>query len=229
MVAPAGRRSSNARIVERASPFVSLAPMSAVLLVRRSPYPEKGQGAIHARFAGWSPSLAPTAAGRYTEAMADSYTFRSVAHSDLELLRRWRERPHVTQWWGAPDLEPEAEKLAEGRVAMWIVEHLGRPIAYVQDYPVHAWENHPLAPLPPGSRGIDQYIGEPEMLGLGHGSAFVRAHCERLFEAGAPAVGTDPHPDNGRAIRAYEKSGFRAVSGPVDTRWGRAILMEKRR
>jgi aminoglycoside 6'-N-acetyltransferase len=83
--------------------------------------------------------------------------------------------------------------------------------------------------LPPGSRGIDQYIGEPDMLGLGHGSAFVRAHCERLFEAGAPAVGTDPHRDNGRAIRAYEKSGFRAVSGPVDTRWGRAILMEKRR
>jgi aminoglycoside 6'-N-acetyltransferase len=64
------------------------------------------------------------------------------------------------------------------------------------------------------------------MVGLGHGSAFVRAHCERLFAAGAPAVGTDPHPDNARAIRAYEKAGFRAVTGPVETRWGRAILME---
>ena len=64
------------------------------------------------------------------------------------------------------------------------------------------------------------------MLDRGHGTAFVRAHVERLWREGAPAVGTDPHPDNGRAIRAYEKAGFRTVSGPVDTRWGRAILME---
>ncbi len=65
------------------------------------------------------------------------------------------------------------------------------------------------------------------MVGRGHGSAFVRLHAERLFAAGAPAVGTDPHPDNLRAIRAYQKAGFAAVSGPVQTRWGRAILMER--
>lgn len=157
------------------------------------------------------------------------YAFRPVTRADLDLLELWRARPHVVEWWGAPDVEREEEKLGDDRVAMWIVEHLGRPFAYSQDYPVHAWENHPFAPLPPGSRGIDQYIGEPDMLGLGHGSAFVRAHCERLFEDGAPAIGTDPHPDNARAIRAYEKAGFKAVTGPVDTRWGRAILMERRR
>jgi aminoglycoside 6'-N-acetyltransferase len=65
------------------------------------------------------------------------------------------------------------------------------------------------------------------MLDLGHGSAFVRAHAERLFATGAPAIGTDPHPDNLRARRAYEKAGFKAVGGPVHTRWGRAILMER--
>lgn len=123
-----------------------------------------------------------------------AYVFRPVTPDDLALIDRWRGRAHVVLWWGAPELEPAAETLADGRVAMWIVEHLGRPFAYAQDYPVHAWENHPFAYLPPGSRGIDQYIGEPEMLGRGHGSAFVRAHCERLFAAGAPAVGTDPHP-----------------------------------
>jgi hypothetical protein len=30
-----------------------------------------------------------------------------------------------------------------------------------------------------------------------------------------------------RALRAYEKAGFKAVGGPLDTRWGRAILMER--
>jgi aminoglycoside 6'-N-acetyltransferase len=159
--------------------------------------------------------------------MVPGYAFRPVSPSDLAMLRRWRERAHVIRWWGAPDLEPEAETLADGRVAMWIVEHLGRPFAYAQDYPVHAWETHAFAYLPPGARGIDQYIGEPDMVGRGHGGAFVRAHCERLFAAGAPAVGTDPHPDNRRAIRAYEKAGFEAVGGPVETLWGRALLMEK--
>jgi aminoglycoside 6'-N-acetyltransferase len=64
-------------------------------------------------------------------------------------------------------------------------------------------------------------------LDLGHGSAFVRAPCDRLFTSGAPAIGTDPHPDNGRAIRAYEKAGFKVVSPPIATRWGRAVLMER--
>lgn len=31
---------------------------------------------------------------------------------------------------------------------------------------------------------------------------------------------TDPHPENRRAIRAYEKAGFKVASQPMDTRWG---------
>jgi aminoglycoside 6'-N-acetyltransferase len=135
--------------------------------------------------------------------------------------------PHVVEWWGVPELEPEAEKLADPRIAMWIVEHRGQPFAFAQDYSPHDWEPHPFSHLPPGSRGIDQYIGEPDMLDRGHGPTFIRVHCERLFAAGAPAVGTDPHPDNLRARRACEKAGFKTVRGPVETPWGVAMLMEK--
>jgi aminoglycoside 6'-N-acetyltransferase len=81
--------------------------------------------------------------------------------------------------------------------------------------------------LPEGSRGVDHYIGEADMLGRGHGSAFVRLHAERLFAAGAPAVGADPHPDNARAIRAYGKAGFVAAGGAIKTPWGLALLMER--
>jgi aminoglycoside 6'-N-acetyltransferase len=70
-------------------------------------------------------------------------------------------------------------------------------------------------------------IGEPDMLDQGHGSAFVRQHFDRLFAAGAPAIGTDPHPANARAIRAYEKAGFAIASGPLETPWGSALLMER--
>ena len=143
------------------------------------------------------------------------------------MLERWRAMPHVTQWWGPPEIETVAEALADPRIAIWIVEHDGRPFAYAQDYAPHDWDDHPFAHLPAGARGIDQYIGEPDMLDRGHGSAFIRAHCARLFGAGAPAVGTDPHPENRRAIRACEKAGFRIASEPCNTRWGRAVLMEQ--
>jgi hypothetical protein len=72
------------------------------------------------------------------------------------------------------------------------VEHEGRPFAYAQDYSPHDWADHPFAHLPPGSRGIDQYIGGPDMIGRGHGSAFARAHCDRLLAAGAPAIAPIP-------------------------------------
>ena len=154
------------------------------------------------------------------------YSFRPVTALDLPLLARWRAQPHVERWWGPPVLEDARETLAEGTVAMWIVAADGRPFAYAQDYDPHDWDGHHFAHLPGGSRGIDQYIGEPDMLDRGHGSAFVRQHVERLFAQGAPAVGTDPHPDNARAIRAYQKAGFAIAGGPLDTIWGRAVPME---
>jgi aminoglycoside 6'-N-acetyltransferase len=158
--------------------------------------------------------------------MIGRYRFRPATRNDVPLLLEWRARPQVTRWWGPPDGENPAEALDDPNVAAWIVELDGRPFAYAQDYDPHAWEAHPFGHLPPRSRGIDQYIGEPDLLNRGHGSAFVRQHCQDLFAAGAHAIGTDPHPDNVRAIRAYGKAGFKVVGGPIETRWGRAILME---
>ena len=156
-----------------------------------------------------------------------AYSFRPLTPADLPLLREWRARPHWVEWWGPVDGGDDfAEALADPDTAVWLVELDGRPLAYAQDYDPHAWPGHHFAHLPPGSRGIDQSIGDVDLLGRGHGSAFVRQHVERLFAAGAPAVGTDPHPDNARAIRAYRKAGFTITGGPRDTPWGRAILME---
>jgi aminoglycoside 6'-N-acetyltransferase len=154
------------------------------------------------------------------------YQFRPLDAADLPMLARWRATPHVMEWWGPPSVEDEREKLSDPRIAMWIVELDGRAFAFAQDYDVHGWNPHPFSQLPPQSRGIDQYIGEADMLDQGHGSRFVRQHVERLFAAGAPAVGTDPNPSNARARRAYERAGFAVTSEPVDTPWGRAILME---
>lgn len=157
---------------------------------------------------------------------APAYRFRPVTEADLPLLRAWRRQPHVVEWWGEPDQEDPAETLADPRIAMWIVElvdaaGIARPFAYVQDYAPHDWDNHPFAHLAVGSRGIDQYIGEPDLLDQGHGTTFIRQHVTHLLAEGAPAIGTDPHPDNARAIRACGKVGFRKVAGPLETLWAR--------
>lgn len=158
------------------------------------------------------------------------YSFRPVAVSDLPMIHRWLETPAVRQWWidaeGNPADPIMADDLDEPDVDMWIVSFAGRPFAYMQDYDPHAVEGHHFFHLPPGSRGIDQFIGEPDMLGQGHGTGFIRARIDQLFAAGAPAIGTDPHPDNARAIRTYEKAGF--VRKDVrQTDWGRCLLMER--
>jgi aminoglycoside 6'-N-acetyltransferase len=67
------------------------------------------------------------------------------------------------------------------------------------------------------------------MIGRGHGSAFIRQHADALLADGAASIVTDPHPENARAIRAYEKAGF-ARHREMETAgdWGPVLLMVKR-
>jgi aminoglycoside 6'-N-acetyltransferase len=148
--------------------------------------------------------------------------------ADHALLRHWHAMPQVQEWWGATDPYTQAE-LDDPRVARWIVACNGRPFAFMQDYTVHGWASHHFAHLPDGTRGIDQFIGEPDMIGMGHGSAFILARMKNLFARGAPVIATDPHPENKRAIAVYEKLGFVRSGPPQDTEWGLVVPMLARR
>ena len=75
-----------------------------------------------------------------------------------------------------------------------------------------------------GARGIDQFIGVADMVGRGHGSAFIRAFVDGLLAAGVPRVITDPSIANARAIRACVKAGFHG-DREVDTPDERALVM----
>lgn len=154
------------------------------------------------------------------------YCFRPAGSDDLNLMRHWRQAPHVVEWWGAPELEPEEEKMQDSHISMRIIEHLGEPFAFIQDYSIHDWEDHHFSYLPRGSRGLDIYIGENSMLNRGHGSVILGIHAANLFARSVPAVGIDPSPENLAAIRSFGKAGFSITSQPVSTLWGTAILME---
>jgi aminoglycoside 6'-N-acetyltransferase len=153
----------------------------------------------------------------------NAYTFRAALRDDLPVLRRWLHTAEVARWWGDPDEQYALldEDLNEPRMTMLIVALDGRPFAYAQHYDVHSWPQAHLAHLPRGSRAIDAFVGEPELLGHGHGSIFLRLLARQLREDGAPVVAIDPDASNERARRAYARAGFRgdaiveAAEGPV--------------
>ena len=145
---------------------------------------------------------------------------------DLPLVRSWLAAPHVMEWWGEPDQQfgLVSEDLDEPEMDQYLVLTSDRPFAYLQCYVQTRWPDNGLGVHPAGTRGIDQFIGEAQMLSRGHGSAFIRQFVDTLLAAGTPRVLTDPDPENARAIRAYQKAGFRA-DREVDTPDGRALLM----
>jgi aminoglycoside 6'-N-acetyltransferase len=151
-----------------------------------------------------------------------TYQFRPMTAHDLTMVRAWQAAPHVREWWDDDELTLASED--EPAMNQYIVAIDERPFAYLQCYLQSAYPENGLGPHPPGTRGIDQFIGEPDMVGRGHGSAFIRAFVHRLLTAGAPRVITDPDPRNERAIRAYAKAGFRPEREVV-TPDGRAHLM----
>ena len=157
---------------------------------------------------------------------AAMYQFRRMTAADLPLVRGWLAMPHVTEWWRDADegfdlIRDDLESLA---MDQFIVAFDDRPFAYLQCYDQTAWPENGLGSHPFGTRGIDQLIGDPNMIGHGHGSAFIRQLTDGLLTAGTPRVLTDPDPANVRAIRAYEKAGFR-TEGLVDTPDGLSLLM----
>jgi aminoglycoside 6'-N-acetyltransferase len=154
------------------------------------------------------------------------YAFRAMSAGDLPQVRCWLAAPHVAQWWGDPQQQFALvkEDLDHPSMEQFIVVLENRPFAYLQCYDPLAWPENGFGALPAGTRGIDQFIGETDMIERGHGSAFIRAFVDRRLQTGTPRMVTDPAPANVRAINAYEKAGFRK-DRPVSTPDGGALLM----
>jgi aminoglycoside 6'-N-acetyltransferase len=131
----------------------------------------------------------------------------------------------VVRWWGDPN---EQYGLVSGDLDhpdmdQFIVALANEPFGYIQCYALSTW-NQGFGPQPQATRGIDQFIGEPNMIGRGHGSDFIRQFTDGLLASGIPRVLTDPDPDNVRAVRAYAKAGFQRER-VIDTPDGQALLM----
>ena len=159
--------------------------------------------------------------------MAAAYIFHPMTYDHLPMVAGWLRTPEVERWWGDPREQHDLVRgdLDHPDMDQFIVATCGRPFGYIQCYRLSAW-NGGFGEQPAQTRGIDQFIGEPEMIGCGHGAKFIRQFVDALLADGTPRVVTDPDPANRRAIRAYEKAGF-ARDRMVDTPDGPALLMRR--
>lgn len=137
----------------------------------------------------------------------DRFGFRPVVRADLPLLGDWLRQPTVARWWQDADrqLAGIAEDLDDPVMRQVIVLHRDTAIAYAQHYPAHHWQAPHFAHLPAEAVAIDCFSGPA---GFGLGGDWLSALAGALLQ-GAGVLAIDPQPDNLRAIRAYEKAGFR--------------------
>jgi aminoglycoside 6'-N-acetyltransferase len=152
---------------------------------------------------------------------------------DFALIMRWRAMPHVHAWWDPDDPVPDMDEVLrhyrpttdpEHPTTGCVIELDGRPIGYLQFYRWAAWIRDPPAegvldiPLAEDPWGLDVYIGEPDLVGIGLGSRAVALACRHLDEAhGARVVMLTTEVDNLRAQAAYRRAGFRNVRKVLDT------------
>jgi RimJ/RimL family protein N-acetyltransferase len=163
------------------------------------------------------------------------FVFRPLETDDLPRLAEWLARPHVAEWWGAPGALDEVrreygEAITSEVVRPFVTMLDGVPVGFVQVYDVMRadpswWQDE----RDPGARGIDQFLADASLLGRGLGSRMLAEIVAHIFaDPTVTKVQADPSPANARAIRAYEKAGFRRA-GRVTTPDGEAELMVIRR
>jgi len=145
---------------------------------------------------------------------------RPLRERDVPDMVRWLSDPRVAEWYEGRSVvfdgaAVRAKFLDPGdAVSRCVIEEAGRSIGFIQVYAHDPQELEELGLVGRGGRicGIDLFIGEPDLWSGGRGSRLVRAAAEYLLLVwGADLVTIDPFVHNARAIRAYEKAGFRKV------------------
>lgn len=172
---------------------------------------------------------------RTVSAASQSISFRRMREDDIALFHEWLQRAHVVRWWAGDDAPPSLSetrakylpRILESQGVHPYIALLGdHPIGWAQSYVAMNvgdgwWEEE----TDPGVRGIDQFLCDAHALGQGLGTRMVMAFVRLLFaDPNVTRIQTDPSPENARAIRCYEKSGFRALKSVV-TPDGPALLM----
>jgi aminoglycoside 6'-N-acetyltransferase len=149
---------------------------------------------------------------------------RPATTSDLPLVRSWLARPDIETWWG-PKASTEAEvtlAMGSAHAICRIVEADGAAVGYGHAVDATVWGDELPRDLEPGTWDLDLFIASEAHRNRGIGARALALLKEEVFATTlAIAVCVFPSIANERAVRAYEKAGFRwkrvwddPISGP---------------
>ncbi len=134
------------------------------------------------------------------------FKFKLLTADDFPLMLGWLSKDHVKKWWN--DSDDTLEKVAlhygandgtERFILLKTDKGKEKPVGYFQYY----FDDD-------DSIGIDQFIGEEDYLNRGVGTQAVKMFVEMIARRHRPArIILDPSPENKRAVRCYEKAGFK--------------------
>jgi aminoglycoside 6'-N-acetyltransferase len=128
------------------------------------------------------------------------------------MIHRWLARPDIEAWWG-PRSATEAEvniALASPHAICRIIEAAGAPVGYAHAVDATFWGEELPQDLAPGTWDLDLFIASEAHRGRGVGQEALALLKDEVFATTlALAVCVFPSVRNERAVRAYEKAGFR--------------------
>ena len=150
----------------------------------------------------------------------DEMMIRDLTKSDLPLMLKWLTDDRVLEYYEGRDVHFTMETLSEHFLKeipngfRVIIEYKERPMGYGQVYQLTADLFHEYDYPDTGISvfAMDQFIGDPDDWSHGIGTLYLQVMCDHLRSSlGAERVLLDPHQSNARAIRSYEKAGFRII------------------
>ncbi|WEG15251.1 GNAT family N-acetyltransferase [Alkalihalophilus pseudofirmus] len=159
---------------------------------------------------------------------------RKMTQEDFSIMAKWLSTNEVLEYYGdvnAPfsfeQVKQKYEPRVQGEVNVppFIVEWQGTPIGFMQYYKL-AEDKYNEFGYGRSLKvyGMDQFIGEPALFNKGIGTLMVSFFVRKIVkDTGADTVIVDPAISNVRAIKCYEKCGFRKVKQINE---GREWLME---
>ena len=150
----------------------------------------------------------------------DDILIRDFVESDLPLMYKWLTDDRVLEYYEGRDVRftmetlsaHYSEELPDG--SRVILEYRNVPIGYGQVYQLsgNLFDEYNYPDNGKTVFAMDQFIGEPEYWNKGIGTSYLKLIADYLKkQKAADIILLDPHKNNYRAIRAYEKAGYKII------------------
>lgn len=140
-------------------------------------------------------------------------TLRTATIHDLPILQLWDEQQHNIDADPSDDWDWETELQYYPAWREQLMAELdGRPIGFIQIIDPREEETHYWGDVAPNLRAIDIWMGMADDIGKGYGTVMMQLAIARCFaDSAVTAILIDPLVSNVKAIRFYQRMGYRFV------------------